>query len=158
MTGRDDQVESVVECDGPEITEDPVDVGACPSLIQHRGGRVEADKPPGVAGLPGQPEHNACAAAHVQYGFGRHDEIEVEVGVVSARVELVVKNRKARIGVIVTVFGRKHRDSVADASPVVASISSRNMRRPLTMPQPTRAMAHVRSAIPAVRRRAYQHH
>jgi hypothetical protein len=126
MTGHDHEVELVIERDGPEVAVDPVHIGGNLRLVQHRRRRVKADESPGVPVGASPPEQPARAAADVQHGFGRHDEIQVEVVAWPPRVHLVIENREARIGVIIAVLGLKHRASVANGSPEVAPISRRS--------------------------------
>ena len=98
VAGHHDEVELLGPVDGGEVAVDPLDVGAPSGLLEHGVGRVEAGEASGVAGLAGQVEQLAGAAADIEDGIGGEQEGEVEVEVAAVRGEGVVEFGEARVG------------------------------------------------------------
>jgi hypothetical protein len=89
---HDDEVELVVPQTGSEIAQHPLHAGRpAAGLHEHRGRRIQADEPAGVAGVRGPGEQPARAAADVEDGLGGHHEVQVEVVVRPPRIDAVVQ-------------------------------------------------------------------
>ena len=83
MAGHHDQVELPIPGDRGEVAEDPLDVRARTRLVEHRGSGVESTQPSCVTALTGLVQQRTRPATNIEHGLRGHEELQVEVEVVS---------------------------------------------------------------------------